>query len=123
MYDSLDFPVIGVEWLGKFEWTWSSVGGPGVVLVDHEWYGRLLVVQAGFRMMGHSNRDSYEVARIPRSEWTWSSVCDSGVVLAGVWGWVSGFEWSMVVPQPTISPVSPKNCGTNFSEDSLSNTT
>ena len=31
------------------------------------------------------------------------------MVLAGVWGLVSGFEWSMVVPQPTISPVSPKN--------------
>ena len=67
-----------------------------MVLVEREWYERLLVVQAGFRMMGHSNRDSYEVARIPRSEWTWSSVCDSGVVLAGVWGWVSGFEWSVV---------------------------
>ena len=59
-----------------------------MVLVDRKWYERLLVVQAGFRMMGHSNKESYEVVRIFRSEWTLSSVCDSGVVLAGVWGWV-----------------------------------
>ena len=27
-----------------------------MVLVDHEWYGTLLVVQAGFRMMGPRNK-------------------------------------------------------------------
>ena len=90
-----------------------------MVLVDHEWYGRLLVVQAGFRMMGHSNRDSYEVTRIPRSEWSWSSVCDYGEVLAGIWGWVSGFEWSICGSLTNhFLTVSPKHCGTNFSEDS-----
>ena len=47
---------ISVEWLGEFEWTWSS--GSGVVLVDREGYERLSGVQAGLRMMGHRNRDS-----------------------------------------------------------------
>ena len=34
---------MGVEWSDKFDWALSSVGGPGVVLVDREWSGRLLV--------------------------------------------------------------------------------
>ena len=31
----------GLDW---FEWTLRNIGGPGVVLVDHESSGRLLVV-------------------------------------------------------------------------------